>query len=108
MSFLNCQIYCMKNSDLLKARHSHAWQSIPLCILLFVFFLPAALFAQDITLKGKVLDKNNEPVIGATVKIVGTPRGTTTTPDGSFTLSVPASAQLTVSAIGFLPQTVSV
>lgn len=102
----------MKNSDLLKARHSHAWQSIPLCmkliLLLSVCFLPAALFAQDITLKGKVLDKNNEPVIGATVKIVGTPRGTTTTPDGSFTLGVPATAQLTVSAIGFLPQTVSV
>jgi TonB-linked SusC/RagA family outer membrane protein len=100
----------MKNSDLLKARHSHAWQSIPLlCMqLILLCLLPTTLFSQDLTLKGKILDKNNEPVIGATIKIVGTPRGTTTTPDGSFSLNVSATAQVTVSAIGFLPQTLSV
>lgn len=63
---------------------------------------------QDIVLKGTVTDKTKQPVIGATVKIEGTNKGTTTGVDGTFTLSVPESAKITVSAIGFLPQTMTV
>ncbi|MVT08041.1 SusC/RagA family TonB-linked outer membrane protein [Chitinophaga tropicalis] len=111
----------MKNSDLLKVRHRHAWQSMLLRMMYSGIVLvcaplryasaetPAAFYAdQDIIVKGKVVDKNNDPVIGATLKIVGTSKGTTTAPDGSFTLAVPQSAQVTVTAIGFLAQTISI
>lgn len=113
----------MKNVDLLKVRHGYVWQSTLLRMkFVLLLFLPAlfpliaaadgyhTLFAiqQDIIVKGKVLDKNKEPVIGATIKVVGTSKGTTTQPDGSFSLSVSNGAQVTVSAIGFLPQTITI
>ena len=37
---------------------------------------------------GVVVDEEGEPVIGATVMIKGTDRGTTTGIDGSFTLNI--------------------
>ena len=48
-------------------------------------------FAQgQRTVKGKVVDQNGEPVVGAVVFIKGTTNGTATELDGSFTMSVPA------------------
>lgn len=100
----------MKKTDLLKVRHSRAWQSIPLRMKIFLLLIlfTAKAFSQDFPLKGKVVDKNNDPIIGATIKIVGTPRGITTSTDGSFTLSIPPAAQLNISAIGFIAQTITV
>jgi tonB-linked outer membrane protein, susC/ragA family len=43
---------------------------------------------------------DNEPVVGASVKVVGTTNGTVTDIDGKFSLSVPANAQLEFSYIG--------
>ncbi len=58
---------------------------------------------------GKVVDKNGEPVIGASVKIDGTKMGAVTNADGEFTLtSVPKGNQkITISYIGMKPQTVT-
>jgi TonB-linked SusC/RagA family outer membrane protein len=107
----------MKNVDLLMVRQRHAWQSTLFALLLLPLSYPLVAAAdssisfsvqQDIILKGKIVDKNKEPVIGATIKVVGTSKGTTTLPDGTFSLSVASGAQVTVSAIGFLPQTLTV
>lgn len=48
------------------------------------------------TVKGKVLDKNGEPVIGANVMVKGTTNGVITDIDGNFTLSN-ASGTLVIS-----------
>ncbi|WP_246197661.1 TonB-dependent receptor [Chitinophaga agrisoli] len=64
--------------------------------------------AQDIVVKGHITDKNKQGVPGATVKIEGTNKGTTTDVNGAFTISVPAGAKITISAIGFLSQTINV
>jgi TonB-linked SusC/RagA family outer membrane protein len=64
--------------------------------------------AQDLTLKGRIIDNTSGPIIGATVKVEGTSRGTTTNPEGNFTLPVARGARITVSAIGYLPQTLTV
>ncbi|UPK67160.1 SusC/RagA family TonB-linked outer membrane protein [Chitinophaga filiformis] len=113
----------MKNVDLLKVRQRHAWQSTLLRMkFTLLLFMPALYpliaaadgyptsfsIRQDIILKGKIVDKNKEPVIGATIKVVGTSKGTTTLPDGSFSLSVANGAQVTITAIGFLSQTFTV
>lgn len=45
------------------------------------------------TIKGVVLDFNNEPVIGASVFIPGTNIGVATDMDGNYTLKVPANAK---------------
>ncbi|WPV65169.1 TonB-dependent receptor [Chitinophaga sp. LS1] len=79
-----------------------------LCYALSVLFYCSVIQAQDLPLKGRVVDKTNAPVIGATIKVDGTSKGTTTTPEGTFTLPVAKGSKITVSAIGYLPQTLTV
>ena len=49
--------------------------------------------------KGRVVDANGEPIIGATVKEKGTSNGTITDLDGNFVISMPVGATLSVSYI---------
>ena len=44
---------------------------------------------KTITVKGKVVDKENIPMPGVTIKVVGTTMGTATDLDGLFTLQLP-------------------
>lgn len=65
--------------------------------------------AQTIQIKGSVSAKNGDPLIGATVLIVGTNTGTTVDADGRFSITSPvAKPQLKVSFIGYDPVTVDV
>lgn len=50
--------------------------------------------------KGKVVDQNGEPIIGATIKVKGTSNATITDFDGNFSLSN-ATGTLVVSYIGY-------
>ena len=59
------------------------------------------LSAQNLTVKGTVLDAEKQPVIGAAVLQVGTTNGAACDLDGNFTISVPAGAELEVSAMGY-------
>ena len=45
--------------------------------------------AQDGTLKGKVVNPNNRPISGATIRVVNTSIATTTDQEGDFELSLP-------------------
>lgn len=58
------------------------------------------------TVSGTVVDANGEPIIGATVKEVGTQNATITDVNGTFKLNVKPGAMLTVSSVGFKEQTV--
>lgn len=63
-------------------------------------------FAQT-SVTGKVVaSEDGEPVIGASIKIVGTNTGTVTDVDGNFSLNVPAGSKLEITYIGMNPQTV--
>lgn len=67
--------------------------------------------AQKHEVSGVVLSgEDNQPVIGASVLVVGTTTGTTTDLDGKFTLKdLPASAkELQISYIGFTTETVKI
>lgn len=56
----------------------------------------------DITISGRVLDSDGNPIPGANVLIKGTTLGTTTDTDGRFTLEVPdANSVLVISFIGY-------
>ncbi len=52
---------------------------------------------------GKVMDENNEPLPGATIRIKGTYQGATTAADGSFSIKVPLDkkVKLEILFIGF-------
>ena len=63
-------------------------------------------FAQT-SVTGKVTSSDDgEPVVGASVRIIGSKTGTVTDIDGNFSLNVPADAKLEISYIGMNPQTV--
>ena len=58
--------------------------------------------AQDVTVKGTVISSvDNEPMIGATVKVKGTGTGTVTDFDGNYTIKVDKNATLVYSMIGY-------
>jgi outer membrane receptor protein involved in Fe transport len=58
------------------------------------------LSAQNTTVKGTVKDATGEPVIGATVKVLGSTTGVITDIDGNYAIEAPAGAKLEVSYIG--------
>ncbi len=64
----------------------------------------------DREISGVVIDaRKNEPVIGATIIIKGTTKGTVTNIDGTFTLNVPDdSNELEVSYLGYQSRTVTI
>lgn len=72
-----------------------------LFVSLFALLATVAIFAQDITVNGTVVDDTGEPIIGATVMVDGTNQGTATDIDGNFTLKVPQGAKIKVSYIGY-------
>lgn len=77
--------------------------------MVFVFVLQVA-FAQNKTVTGKVTDsKDGSPVSGVSVQVKGTKTGTSTKPDGTFSLSVPSNATtLVFTSVGFERQEVSI
>ena len=79
-----------------------------LALLLLFSLLSTALSAQNKKISGKVIDEKHQPVLGASVVVKGTTKGTTTDFDGNFTIEVPAKATLSVSFIGYHTQNVAV
>ena len=76
--------------------------------LLCVLFTQTA-FSQTKTITGKVLDDKGAPLQGATVSVKGTKQGASSGPDGSFSITVPSTANtLVISSIGFTNQEVSI
>jgi TonB-linked SusC/RagA family outer membrane protein len=75
-------------------------------ILLLCFGLTAQ--AQDKTVKGKVTDEQNNPLSGVSVIQKGTTNGTTTSASGDFSITVPRSAVLVFSSVGFVENEITV
>ncbi len=68
-----------------------------------------SMFAQTVTVKGKVVDAQNEPLIGVNVVVKGTTNGMNTDFDGNYQLKdVPADAIISFTYIGMKAQEVSV
>ena len=73
-----------------------------------IAFWVAAGFTAFADVKGTVLDREGEPVVGATVLVKGTQKGTAADLDGNFTLTgVGANATIMVSAVGYTPQEIA-
>lgn len=71
--------------------------------LFSILLLPASVNAQNQqTVTGTVIDETGEPLIGATIKVIGHNIGVATGVDGRFSMSVPGEAkQLMVSYVGY-------
>lgn len=68
------------------------------------------LLAQSRTISGKVLDAQQQPLVGVAVLIDGTSKGVTTSVDGEFTIDAPSSSPVTlhVTSLGYIDQKVNV
>ncbi|MBI5325775.1 MAG: TonB-dependent receptor [Ignavibacteriae bacterium] len=79
--------------------------------LIGFLILPLSTYASIYgTLKGKVVDEEGKPVIGATVRVMGTPRGTyVKEKDGRFTIVNINSGeyQVQVTAVGYSKYTIT-
>ena len=73
--------------------------------LILGLFLSVGAFAQ-IEVKGHVKDAAGEDIIGATIRVDGTETATVTDFDGNFVLIANQGANITVTYIGYQPQTV--
>ena len=78
-------------------------------LILSILLMGFTAFAQNRPLSGKVVDQNGEPIVGASIMVVGNSTiGTVTDIDGNYSFNVPAQASVTASCIGYSSQTVSV
>jgi iron complex outermembrane receptor protein len=75
-------------------------------LLIPFLFTTVFAFAQQ-TVTGKITDANGIPLAGVSVKSKKTGKGTVTTNDGSFRLSVSADDVLEITSVGYEPQTVT-
>lgn len=66
-------------------------------------FLSASAFAQQVVVKGNVVDETGEPVIGASVKVVGGTIGAVTDIDGKFSINADKKSTIEVTYIGYEP-----
>ncbi|MFL5482332.1 MAG: SusC/RagA family TonB-linked outer membrane protein [Gemmatimonadaceae bacterium] len=84
-------------------------RSSVLAMLLLVFASVSA-FAQTRTVTGRVtVEGSSEPLVAASVNVVGTSVGTYTDDQGRFTVTVPAGpATLRVRRIGYVQKTIAV
>jgi len=57
---------------------------------------------------GLVTDEKSEPIIGASIKVIGTTSGVITDINGKFSLDVPEDSKLSVSYIGYISQDINV
>lgn len=84
---------------------------IKLCLFVFVLGLMSLNSIAQTVVKGVVIDAEyNEALFGATVVQAGTTNGTVTDVNGEFSLAVEGSGSvnLTISFVGYSPETVSV
>ncbi len=78
-----------------------------LALLFLLCLLPLGISAQGIV-RGLVNDETGEPIIGATIRVVGTSDGTVTDLNGRFEVKAKPTAQLSVSYIGYITENINV
>lgn len=84
----------------LKNTHGGATKKIIVSFLLSLFLVPA--LAQNITVKGTVVDEKGQPVIAASVRTRGSRLGTATNESGTFYLRCPPGSTIICSALGYI------
>jgi TonB-linked SusC/RagA family outer membrane protein len=96
--YLNFKAFNLKNTHMRRI----------LILMLGVFVLCTELLAQTRTVTGRVVDNQGNPIPGASVTIRGTNSGTVTREDGSYSLTVPATARvIVISAVGQATQEIT-
>jgi len=64
--------------------------------------------AQNITVRGRVLNDTGRGIPNASVTVKGTTTGVPTSSEGDFEISAPSNGTLVISSVGFTSQQVSI
>ncbi|WP_207512163.1 SusC/RagA family TonB-linked outer membrane protein [Longitalea luteola] len=76
-----------------------------LWLLCGLLFFSSQLQAQSRTISGKITDESGNPVPNASITLKGTSLGTTSKPDGTYSLTVPDNATtIVISSVGMAAQ----
>ncbi len=78
-----------------------------LTMILAGLFLTFGMAMAQTKVTGTVVDEYNDPIMGATVKVVGTSAAALTDIDGNFSIQAPSeNSRLQISYVGYVTQTV--
>lgn len=73
-----------------------------------VAIAPSHTVITDITVKGKVTDAAGMPLVGVSIMIEHTTKGTVTNENGEYQLQAPGTARLVFTYIGYLAKTIAI
>src|SRR5665647_684656 len=76
--------------------------------LLFIFTLYMQPIMAQVEIKGTVIDDQNLPLLGVSILVKGTFRGTMTVNDGAYNISALPSDTLVFSMVGTISQNIGV
>ncbi len=76
-------------------------------VVLSAVLISVSVSAQDIVYKGKVVDVDNTPLIGASVRVPDTQNVTITDIDGNFSIKVQQGDAVEISYLGYVSQKIS-
>jgi len=79
-------------------------------VAIFLFVIPLSLWAQERVVTGKITDsKDGSPIAGASISAKGTTGGTTSAPDGSFSIKITTAVKtLVISYVGYASQEINI
>ncbi|MDQ8005285.1 MAG: TonB-dependent receptor [Pedobacter sp.] len=78
-------------------------------LLLFLMLCYTLGHAQNLTVTGKVIDANGNPLVGVSVKVKGSQAGTLSNPSGNYSITVPNSNTVLVfTFLGMVPKEAAV
>jgi TonB-linked SusC/RagA family outer membrane protein len=69
--------------------------------MIIVLLCTSEMYAQQRTVTGKVLDENNKPLVGVSIKVKGTDRGAVTNSTGSFSIRVSKGETIEITHVGY-------
>lgn len=88
------------------------WKLLRSCkrraISLYLLLCCSTLFAQNISITGKVTGTNKEPIPGISVLLKGTKTGAVTNGLGIYTITAPDNGTLVFNAVGFIKQEIAI
>ena len=75
---------------------------------IFSMFTVSAQSGSGITVKGNIIDKQGEPIIGASIIVTGTTSGTITDVEGNYTINASPNGSLEIKYLGYKTQIIPI
>jgi len=83
-------------------------KALSLIILPFTLFAFNAYSQNSISIKGRIVNEQGQPIIGASITVKGLTTGASTNYKGDFEISAPPSSTLDITSLGYLSKEVLV